>query len=162
MVSDRSVGRVHSTPLGPAIHYSIHREDTHALVLGVIQAARVWFAAGARRVYPGIRGLATVDRESDLAKIVPSRVKATDLELAAFHPMGTCRMSPDSRRGVLRPDLQHHSVAGLYVPDASWFPTSIRVNPQVTIMAFATLAAREVAAALSSGRARRTATATLG
>jgi len=161
MVSDESVGRVHSTPFGPAIHYSIHKGDAHALVLGVIQASRIWFAAGAKRVYPGIRGVPYVDREKDLDRIVPSRVKPTDLELVAFHPMGSARMSPDPRRGVLRPDLQHHAVAGLYVPDASWFPTSIRVNPQVTIMAFATLAAQEIARALASGRARAPAVASV-
>ena len=162
MVSDRSVGRVDSTPFGPAIRYSIHPEDTHGLVVGVVHAARVWFAAGAKRVYPGIRGIPYVERESDLARIVPSRVKSTDLELAAFHPMGTTRMSPDPKLGVLRPDLQLHSTPGLYVPDASWFPTSIRVNPQVTIMAFATLAARGISQALSSsGRARVAAAASL-
>jgi choline dehydrogenase-like flavoprotein len=48
------------------------------------------------------------------------------------------------------------------VPDASWFPTSIRVNPQVTIMAFATLAAREIAEALHTpGRARSPVSASL-
>lgn len=162
MVSDRSVGRVRATPLGPSIEYSIHKQDTRGLVEGVVHASRVWFAAGAKRVFPGIRGIASVERESDLDRIDPDRVKATDLELAAFHPMGTCRMSPDPRRGVVGPDLQHHAVPGLYVPDASWFPTSILVNPQVTIMAFATLAARGIARALSSGRARSPATATLG
>jgi choline dehydrogenase-like flavoprotein len=151
MVSDASVGRVHATPMGPLIRYSIQPADARGLVEGVIAAARIWFAAGAKRVYPGIRQIPFVDRESDLARIDPARIAPTDfVELAAFHPMGTCRMNPDPRRGVLKPSLEHHSVRGLFVPDASWFPTSIRVNPQVTIMAFATLAAGEIDRALDS------------
>jgi choline dehydrogenase-like flavoprotein len=31
----------------------------------------------------------------------------------------------------------HHSVRGLWVADASTFPTCVGVNPQMTIMAFA-------------------------
>ncbi len=148
MVSDESVGRVRSTPWGPHIGYDLHPMDKNLLVQGVVEAAKIWFAAGARRVYPAFRGLAVVERESDLKRIDPRRVRATDLELGAFHPMGTARMSPRSSHGVLRPDLRHHAIEGLYVPDASWFPTSLRVNPQLTIMAFATLAAGEVARAL--------------
>ncbi len=148
MVSDESVGRVLSLPWGHHIHYALHPRDKELLVRGVIEAARVWFAAGARRVYPALRGLASVDRVEDLKKIDPRRVRATDLELGAFHPMGTARMSPDRRRGVVRADFRHHDVEGLHVADSSWFPTSLYVNPQVTIMAFATLAAREVARSL--------------
>jgi len=148
MVSDESVGRVVDAPWGPHIHYSLHPRDKELLVQGVVQAARIWFAAGARRVFPAFRGLAVVEREKDLAKIDPRRVAATDLELGAFHPMGTCRLSPDPRAGVVRPDFRHNEVEALHVVDASWFPTSLRVNPQVTIMAFATLAAEEIARSL--------------
>ncbi len=148
MVSDESVGRVIDAPWGPHIHYSLDPRDKALLVRGVIEAARVWFAAGAKRVFPAFRGLPVVERERDLAKIDPVRLAATDLELGAFHPMGTCRMSPDARRGIVRPDFRHHEVEGLHVADASWFPTSLRVNPQVTIMAFATLAAGKIAESL--------------
>jgi choline dehydrogenase-like flavoprotein len=148
MVSDEAVGRVRAMPWGPHIGYSIIDEDKDLLVRGLVEGARVWLAAGARRVYPAIRGVPWIDRESDLAKIVPSRVRATDLELGAFHPMGTCRMHANPRQGIVRHDFQHHQVSDLYLADASWFPTSLRVNPQITIMAFATLAAREIARSL--------------
>jgi choline dehydrogenase-like flavoprotein len=145
MVSDESVGRVIAAPWGPHIHYSLDPRDKELLVRGVIEAAKVWFAAGAKRVYPAIRGVASIDRVEELAKIDPRRVRATDLELGAFHPMGTARMSPNARRGVIDHHFEHHEVDGLHIADASWFPTSLRVNPQVTIMAFATIAAREIA-----------------
>ena len=51
------------------------------------------------------------------------------------------------RRGHL--DLGFHDVPGLYVADASIFPSSLGVNPQVTIMALATRAAGILADRLS-------------
>ncbi len=56
----------------------------------------------------------------------------------AFHPLGTARADADPDRGVLGPDLGVHGVDGLYVSDASAVPSSLGVNPQITIMALAT------------------------
>lgn len=152
MVSDESEGAVHDTPFGPVLRYDVNDRDKDLLVLGVQRVARVWFAAGAKRVYPGLRGLPVLRSASECEKIRPSRFRATDLELGAFHPMGTCRMDPRPGRGVVRPDLRAHAVDRLWIPDASWFPTSIRVNPQVTIMAFATLCAQGIAGKSGSVR----------
>ena len=43
------------------------------------------------------------------------------------------------------PDGSLHGTAGLYVADASLFPTALGVNPMMTIIAFAKQVAREVA-----------------
>jgi len=42
------------------------------------------------------------------------------------------------------PDFQHHDVRRLYVADSSVFPTNLGVNPQLPIMALATVCARRV------------------
>jgi len=47
----------------------------------------------------------------------------------------------------VRPDFRHHRVPGLYVADSSVFPTSLGVNPQMSIMALAQLCADRVIAA---------------
>jgi choline dehydrogenase-like flavoprotein len=56
----------------------------------------------------------------------------------AFHPMGTARADARREHGVVDGDLKLHGVDGLYVSDASVLPSSLGVNPQVTIMALAT------------------------
>jgi long-chain-alcohol oxidase len=55
-------------------------------------------------------------------------------------------MGTAPRRSVVRLDTRHHVVEGLYVADSSIFPTNIGVNPQIPIMALATLSARHVLA----------------
>ena len=51
--------------------------------------------------------------------------------------MGTARIAADPREGVCAADGSVNGVAGLYVADASLFPTSVGVNPMMTIIAFA-------------------------
>lgn len=51
------------------------------------------------------------------------------------HHMGTTRMDPDPKRGVVDRDSQVHEVDGLYVAGSSVFPTSGVSNPTYTILA---------------------------
>lgn len=55
----------------------------------------------------------------------------------ARHHMGTTRMHPDRRRGVVDADGRVHGVANLYVAGSSVFPTSGAANPTLTIVALA-------------------------
>jgi choline dehydrogenase-like flavoprotein len=50
--------------------------------------------------------------------------------------MGTARIAADPGEGVCGPDGAVNGVEGLYVADASLFPTSVGVNPMMTIIAF--------------------------
>jgi choline dehydrogenase-like flavoprotein len=59
--------------------------------------------------------------------------------------MGTARMGrPED--GVIDSWGEHHDVRNLFVADGSIFPTCVGVNPQVSIMAFATRTAERIAA----------------
>jgi choline dehydrogenase-like flavoprotein len=52
--------------------------------------------------------------------------------------MGTARADARPDHGVVDCDLKLHGTDGVYVADASVIPSSIGVNPQITIMALAT------------------------
>ena len=54
---------------------------------------------------------------------------------ASRHHMGTTRMHPDPKKGVVDADSRLHEVRNLYVAGSSIFPTSGIVNPTLTILA---------------------------
>jgi len=66
-------------------------------------------------------------------------------ELNFGHPCGTLRFGNDPETSVLNPDCRAHELENLYVTDASVFPTSMGVNPSLTIAANALRVADHIA-----------------
>jgi choline dehydrogenase-like flavoprotein len=60
----------------------------------------------------------------------------------AFHPMGTARAGAPGL-SACDPWGRLHGHQGLAVADGSLFPTSNKINPQLTIMALVRRAARK-------------------
>jgi choline dehydrogenase-like flavoprotein len=148
-VSDSSSGRV--LQLGqrgrPIIWYKLNRLDTQRLIRGIALAAEIFLAAGARTVEVGLPGLAEVKKAADLEALNDAtRWGPEALSPTGFHPMGTCRMGPKPESSVVNLRGEAHDVKRLFVADGSVFPTCTGVNPQVSIMAFATRIAQEIAA----------------
>ena len=65
--------------------------------------------------------------------------------LEAFHPMGTARIGPEPSRGVTDADGAVHDATSLYIADASLLPSSLGVNPMMTIIATAATISRRLA-----------------
>jgi hypothetical protein len=142
MVEDRSRGRVRLGVGGrPLVLYWLGRRERELLLRGAEAMSRIYLAAGATEVYPALAGHRVVRTTEDLARLAAARPAARDWLLMAFHPLGTCRMATSSRNGVVDTDNQVFGVPNLYIADGSVVPSSLAVNPQVTIMAFATRAA---------------------
>ena len=57
--------------------------------------------------------------------------------------MGTCRIGENSS-AVSDSWGKVHGLSGLYIADASLIPSSIHVNPQITIMALSMRVARKI------------------
>lgn len=149
VISDEGVGRVRAVGGGAVIRYDLTETDAAKIVRGIELAARIFFAAGATRVYPMLPGLPAIDSPDDVRRITETRCRPGDLKVSAYHPMGTCRMGPDPQSSVVDPRGQAHDVPGLWVLDASTMPSSTVVNPQVTIMAMAMRGARNLADSLT-------------
>lgn len=68
------------------------------------------------------------------------------------HPCGTLRFGDDPATSVLNADCRAHDLDNLYVADASFFPSSMGVNPSLTIAANALRVADLVAVRLAQER----------
>ncbi|MDX6664479.1 MAG: hypothetical protein QOG68_685 [Solirubrobacteraceae bacterium] len=127
MVTDSSRGRVRSIAGRPVIRYDLAKADLARFRTGLARLEELFRAAGAREVYlPLPHG------------VTPERARARDLKLMAFHPLGTARADARPAHGVVDGDLALHGVRGVHVADGSVVPSSLGVNPQLTIMALAT------------------------
>lgn len=144
LVPDRPTGEV--APQGqspqPRIHYRPRDDWWSTLREGIATAAELWLAAGAVEVWlpgehmPAIRdqaGLDWIRREMPLAPVA--------VRLVSAHPQGTARMSDNPRKGVVSSRFAVHGVDGLYVADASVFPTTSSSHTQLPVMSFAWVAA---------------------
>jgi choline dehydrogenase-like flavoprotein len=68
---------------------------------------------------------------------VPPASAPPPLVEGAHHHVGTTRMHPDPRRGVVDADGRVHGVPNLYVAGSSVFPTAGYANPTLTVVALA-------------------------
>ena len=149
MVADEPVGRVHVLPGGKHfIRYMLHARDQARVKRGLGILSEIFFAAGAERIFLPIAGREEQKSVAAAHAAVSERFDPLALEMAAFHPLGTVRMSSRPAKGVVDRDLESWEIPGLYVVDGGVVPTALGVNPQITIMGLATRAAETLSSRL--------------
>ena len=147
LLHDRTTGRVSVNYKGsPNIAYRLRRSDKKVLVEGIINAARLLFAAGATEILMPYTQHFPIKTEADLDIIRQRGIVPNDIMLASSHPQGTLRMGENPNRSVVNLSGESHAVKGLFVADASLFPTSVGVPPTLTIAALATHVAHRISA----------------
>lgn len=128
----------------PFVTYRMSPRDRAAMFRGIRLLAETFFAAGAREVYLPVLGMDAFDadayRRFELEKVSPTRI-----ECSSQHPLGTCQMARTASAGGVDPSGRLWDAENVYVCDGSVLPTSLGVNPQLTIMAMATRIARRIA-----------------
>ena len=141
MISEHdSSGKVVAGPSArqPLTFYNMGRGDLERMKRSILLMAEIWFAAGAKRVYTPIDGFKELAGARDVSRLARTSLrKASVYGLSAYHPMGTCSMGADPHHSVVRSSGETWEVENLFICDASVLPTSLGVNPQLTIMALA-------------------------
>jgi len=138
MIMDETRGVVYQGPRGlPLIRYQLSGDDVKKASRAIAYAAEIWLAAGAQKVYPAVCWMPELTSSKEVRILLQHGVKPSELEMMAFHPMGTCRMGAERRISVVDPYGETWDVKNLFVADASIFPTCLGVNPMESIMAFA-------------------------
>ncbi len=138
MISDTSKGTVR-TGFGssPLVTYSLNKKDTELFRKAIAVGIKVYLEAGAKEVITCVFGKERISSQAQADALLTSKMRPADLELIAFHPVGTCRMGTNPYQDVVNPDGETWDIPNLFVADASLFPASPSVNPQLSIMAMA-------------------------
>ena len=135
----------------PRLPDELWRYDAEHVRQGLAGAADVLAAAGAEeiftrhpppvRVRPGTPGW----RPRFLGEADGRGFAGARMSYISFHQMGSAALGWDASTSVADAGGKVHGVRGLYLADASAFPTSSGVNPMGTIMALADHVGRAIA-----------------
>ena len=116
----------------------------------LLAMAEIQFAAGAREVVP------VHERAAPYGSWAAAKAGITALPLeplltrvVSAHVMGGCAMADGPQRGVVDANGHHFQIENLSVHDGSVFPTSLGVNPQLSIYALVARNATALAGALT-------------
>lgn len=117
----------------PLLDYTLNRHVLEGSRDAHLKLTEMLFAAGAKKVRPGHMDSPFHSSWSSARDAINSYDYAPGfVGVGSAHVMGGCAMGSDSRC-VVDSDGQHKHVENLYVFDGSVFPTSLGVNPQLTI-----------------------------
>lgn len=169
LARDRYGGSVALTPDDPAraqITYETHASDKQHILHGLLRLAELLYVAGAREIHSTLPTLEPFIRPS--ASSQPSNTTLTPIaspslndtafqtwlsaleatggptRFASAHQMGSCRMGTAEGNSAVDEKGRVWGCEGLWVCDASVFPSASGVNPMITNMGIARGIARGV------------------
>jgi choline dehydrogenase-like flavoprotein len=163
VTADGGSGRTTTTRAGRVrIDYSLDATGVATLRHALVSMARMARAAGAIDImaagtppawFRGGDGEGSAAFERYLADLAAFDFRPNRGTVLSAHQMGTARMGADPRDHVCDPGGRVRAggrddavIGGLYVADASLFPTGLGVNPMLTVMALARRVSRTVLA----------------
>jgi choline dehydrogenase-like flavoprotein len=124
----------------PVVDYTLTEPLLDTLHASMLASARVFFAAGAKRVHAPAGASFFIDAtDADrVEELIPrTNVKPGKISITSAHLMGGCAMGRDAKDSVADGWGRVHGVPWLFVADSSLFPRCSEVNPYVTVMALA-------------------------
>jgi choline dehydrogenase-like flavoprotein len=121
----------------PLVTYRMSPRDRARIPRVVSLMAETFFEAGAREVFLPVLGLRGVDADG-LRRVPWEKIPGRRIECASQHPLGSARMGSSEHNSVVDGDGRVWNIRGLYLADGSIVPTSLGVNPQLSIMSIAT------------------------
>jgi choline dehydrogenase-like flavoprotein len=102
-------------------------------------AGRIWLQADAERVMPATFAFREYRSAAALEHLPRHARLPGDLMMTSAHPQGGNALGD-----VVDEDFRVKGFKNLYLCDASVFPSSVHVNPQLTVMGMAQYAANRI------------------
>ncbi|MBY0424868.1 MAG: GMC family oxidoreductase N-terminal domain-containing protein, partial [Cytophagales bacterium] len=120
--------------------------DLKSLYQGLEFTAKVFLSAGASKVVPNTftyKEFSTLDQISN-GSFVDHISQKDELAMMSAHPQGGNVMSSSPKEGTVDPTGKIWNYSNVFIADGSVFPSSVGVNPQVSIMAMSKYIAQHV------------------
>ncbi|KAH9311153.1 hypothetical protein KI387_026188 [Taxus chinensis] len=150
LLRDKGGGTVAAKPDGSlAVRYEIRTDDQARASDAVAKGLRVLAAAGAVEIGTHHQDVESFKVEYGSSsrhfdEYVDNVAKKGGAPLYCAHQMGSCRMGVSEEEGGVDEFCESWEVEGLYVGDGSVLPTTLGVNPMITIQSVAFCVAHNV------------------
>ena len=146
MSRDDPVGKVLLSYNGnPKVIYNLSEQTIEDMARGMSILSRMWFNIGAKAVITSHIDAYEIGTKADIPKLKDAvRNNPDGLMLGSAHPQGGNRMGENENECVVDSNCKVFGFDNLYVCDASVFPSALGVNPQLTVMALATITANKI------------------
>ena len=147
---DHGEGEVVLDDLGrPVVRWALDDPvDRRLAIRAHRELVRLHEAAGAAEMFTAhqdmLRWRRGDDMEEFLARVESASYEPNDVACFTAHQMGSCRMGGDPSDSVADGRGELHDTKGVWIGDASAFPTAPGVNPMVSIMSLAHRTAAEM------------------
>lgn len=155
-------GRVYPDPVDGRVRvdYTTSAYDRKLILEGMIASIKIAYVSGAREIHPAYADLPPFIRAPNdtgrdgvnnpalqeyIALFRSMSPLSRDTNFFSAHQMGSCRMGASPRKSVVDPKCRVWGTRGLYVMDASVFPSASGVNPMLTNIAIANWASQNLA-----------------
>ena len=140
---DHGEGEVAIDAHGRAVvRWSLSDEiDRRIFIRGNQELAKLHKAAGATEIFTlhsaGVSWRKDEDFDAFLEQIANASYDANDVAIFSAHQLCSCRMGSDPSSSVADGRGELHDTKGVWIGDASAFPTAPGVNPMISIMSLA-------------------------
>jgi len=146
MTRDEPTGSVLVSYNGnPKLDYALSPQTVNDMARGMAIVSAMWFDIGATSVVTSHMDVPEIKTKADIPKLKEAvRNNPNGLMVGSAHPQGGNKMGSRKEECVVDSDCRVFGFDNLYVCDASVFPTALGVNPQLTVMALATITAKKI------------------
>lgn len=135
----------------PVIEYALTTLDADMVMEGLVMQMRMMRGAGSSIVFPLHESNEWISStisdkafEIKINEVKKDGIQPHKMQLFSAHQMGSCRMSPKESEGPVKETGETYEVSNLFVADGSVLPTSLGINPMITIEAMAIMIAKNV------------------
>src|SRR5262249_31244828 len=106
------------------VRYNLSKQDQINLSKGLAYLGLAMFASGARKLYPALRSIASLNSPNECRELLHSPIPISAMSLSTVHSFSTCPMGDNMDLCAADSYGRVHGFENLYIADASLIPDS--------------------------------------